>query len=150
MEVFRVSREKYARSLNPSGAAARWNKDGQLVIYTGESRSLSVLESVVHKSITTSLKYEIMVISIRDDANLFTPFPLKALPKNWREYAAYPKLQLYGSEWYKTKQSLVLKVPSVIVPQEFNYIINTEHHDFTPENVSLVRREDFLLDSRLF
>jgi RES domain-containing protein len=138
MEVFRVSREKYARSLNASGAAGRWNKDGQLVIYTGESRSLSVLESVVHKSIATSLKYEIMVLSIRDDARLFT------------QYAAYPKLQFYGSEWYKNKQSLVLKVPSVIVPQEFNYVINTEHPDFTPENIALVRGEDFLLDSRLF
>jgi len=150
MEVFRISAEKHAKALTASGKASRWNKDNQFVIYAGEMRSLAVLESVVHKSIGTALNYEIMIISIADQESLITRLQQKKLPKNWRDYSAYSDLQEIGSDWYRNKKSLVLQVPSVIIPQEYNFIINTNHPDFNPGTVSLVRNEPFLPDSRLF
>ncbi len=148
MEVFRIASTKYSRSLSASGKSSRWNKDGEFVIYTGEARSLAMLESVVHKSIQTGLNYETMIISIADDENLFARMEMKNLPQNWRELAAYSQLQDIGSEWYRSKESLVLKVPSVIVPQEYNYVINTNLPDFT-RMVELIRQEEFVLDGRL-
>ena len=148
MEVFRVSSTKYSKELTASGKAARWNKDGEFVIYTGETRSLAMLENIVHKSIQTGLDYETMIISITDSEAVFSRKKISDLPSNWRDISAYSKLQDIGSKWYHSKESLVLQVPSVIVPQEFNYIINANHPEFK-NRITLVRQEEFVLDNRL-
>ncbi len=150
MEVFRISSEKYAKALKASGAANRWNYDNQFVLYTGCSRSLATLELVVHRaSIQSDFKYKIMVISISDDDHIYSQLKKGELPKDWRQSTAYPVLQKAGANWYQNDQSLVLKVPSVIIPLEYNYIINTRHPDFK-KNVKLVRLEDYFWDKRLF
>ena len=149
MEVFRISSAKFAGALTASGRSARWNKDNQFVLYTGQVRSLSALELVVHKSsIVTSLQYEVMVISIADEEELYTRIQIKDLSPGWRDSKAYPILQDIGSDWYTSNKSLILQVPSVIIPQEFNYIININHPDFK-KNVSHVRNEEFFWDDRL-
>jgi len=150
MEVFRISKTQYAnKALTASGVAARWNKDNQSVLYTGSSRSLSILEMVVHRnSIKTLVPYKVMVINLRDDEALYKRLLIKDLPKNWREYQAYPALQEIGSAWYESKESLILQVPSVIVHQEFNYVINT-HHPLFDSAVHYVESEDFYWDERL-
>lgn len=148
MEVFRVSSTKYSKELTASGKAARWNKDGEFVIYTGETRSLAMLENIVHKSIQTGLDYETMILSITDSEGIFSRKKISDLPSNWRDISAYSKLQDIGSKWYHSKESLVLQVPSVIVPQEFNYIINANHPEFK-NHITLVRQEEFVLDNRL-
>ncbi|WP_294673883.1 RES family NAD+ phosphorylase [uncultured Fluviicola sp.] len=148
MEVFRVSSTKYSKELTASGKAARWNKDGEFVIYTGETRSLAMLENIVHKSIQTGLDYETMILSITDSEGIFSRKRISDLPSNWRDISAYSKLQDIGSKWYHSKESLVLQVPSVIVPQEFNYIINANHPEFK-NHITLVRQEEFVLDNRL-
>ncbi|MEZ5007391.1 MAG: RES family NAD+ phosphorylase [Chitinophagales bacterium] len=150
MEVFRISSEKYAKALTASGAANRWNYDHQFVLYTGSSRSLATLELVVHRaSIQADFQYKIMVISIADNDSLYTQLKIDDLPKDWRQATAYAALQKAGAKWYQSDESLVLKVPSVIIPLEYNYIINTSHPDFK-SNVKLVRLEDYFWDKRLF
>jgi RES domain-containing protein len=57
-------------------------------------------------------------------------------------------LQRLGSEWITSQESLVLKVPSAVVPYEYNFIINTEHPEFSSK-VKLVRTEEYFWDSRL-
>ncbi len=149
MEVFRISKEIYARTLRASGSANRWNTKGQQVIYTGSSRSLSSLELVVHRgSIQPASTYKVMVISIADDDHLIKQIQSKDLPADWRTLAGYYALQKIGSNWYNSQETVVLKVPSAIIIYEYNYIINTEHPDFGP-NVQLVRTEDYFWDSRL-
>ena len=149
MEVFRISREEYSTLLSSSGSANRWNLKGQNVLYTGSSRSLSSLELIVHKgAVKPALLYKVMVISIADDDYLTKQIQIKDLPINWRSFAAYSNLQNIGSDWYTGQESLVLKVPSAVIPIEYNYMINTEHPDFYSK-VSLVRTEDYFWDSRL-
>lgn len=150
MEVFRISSAKYAnKALSTSGKSARWNKDNQSVLYTGSSRSLSTLEMVVHKnSIQTVIPYKVMIINIKDDEDLYKRIFIKDLPKNWRESQAYPDLQDIGSNWYDSKETLILQVPSAIIPQEFNYVINTQHSEFS-KAVHYVDSEDFFWDDRL-
>jgi len=149
MEVFRISRARYAHGLEASGSANRWNHRGQFVIYVGSSRSLSTLELVVHRgSIAPSDDYKVMVISIADEDYLYHQIQSTALPEQWRSFAAYSDLQEMGARWYKDQTSLVLKVPSAVIPHEFNYLINAEHPLFR-EKVALVRTEDYFWDSRL-
>lgn len=148
MDIFRICREEYADKLRSSGVANRWNIYGQYVVYAGSSRSLSTLEMVVHRaSLKPAALYKLMVISIPDDIHLTGEIPLSELPPHWRKISAYPTLQQLASQWYMKQETLILKVPSVIIPEEYNYVINTKHPDF--KQVKLIDVEDYFWDIRL-
>ena len=149
MFVFNIRKEKYANSLRASGVANRWNKNDEFVIYTGSSRSLSTLELVVHRSgISIDNSYKLMVIEINCLEEEILEITSKDLPKNWRNVEAYPKLQTIGSNWYKSYKHLVMKVPSAVIPKEYNYLIHTKHPDFD-KKVSIKEIEDYQWDKRL-
>jgi RES domain-containing protein len=148
MEVFKICREKYSHSLSASGASNRWNKKDEFVIYTGSSRSLSTLEMLAHKSyINISSRYKLLIISIKDESYI-KEIDINDLPENWKSIEAYVELQEIGSKWYLSNESLVLKVPSAIIPQEYNYIINTRHPKFA-SHIILKEVVDFDWDNRL-
>lgn len=148
MEVFKICREKYSNSLNASGVPNRWNKKDEFVIYTGSSRSLSTLEMVAHRSyINISSQYKLLIILITDES-LIKELNINDLPENWKSIEAYVELQEIGSKWYHSNESLVLKVPSAIIPQEYNYIINTKHLLFKT-HIILQDIDDFVWDNRL-
>jgi RES domain-containing protein len=150
MEVFKICKEEYSGSLKSSGSANRWNLRGQNVIYSGSTRSLATLELVVRRSsIAPVNNYKVMVISIADDDYLFKQIHINELAENWRTLAVYSSLQEIGSKWYISQGSLILKVPSAVIPYEYNYMINTEHPDFS-KNVRIVKVEDYFWDNRLF
>lgn len=149
MEVFRISTNKYAQSLSASGVSTRWNRDGEFVLYTASTRSLATLELMVHmNAIRPVSNYKVMVISIQDNENIIKQLHRRSLPKNWRDFNTYSKLQSIGSDWYRSIDSLVLKIPSAIITNEYNYIINCRHPDFS-KSIKLVRAEDFYFDKRL-
>lgn len=149
MEVFRIVRSGFAGELKSSGTANRWNQKGQNVIYAGASRSLSTLELTVHRGSVAPLEdYSLIVISIADDDYLYKHIQIKELPVNWRKFEAYSVLQSVGAAWYRNQESLVLVVPSAVIPFEHNYIINTDHPDFH-DKVKLVRTEPYFWDTRL-
>lgn len=83
-----------------------------------------------------------MVISISEGENLLQEIQRAELPENWHALEAYPQLQAIGSKWYLSKESLVLKVPSVLIREEYNYILNRQHPDFRTK-ISLWVQEDF-------
>jgi RES domain-containing protein len=148
MEVFKICREKYANALNASDTANRWNKKEEFVIYAGGSRSLSTLETVVHRAaINISSSYKLLTISIKDKTPI-KEITIKDLPANWNTIEGYIELQEIGSKWYNALETLILKVPSAIISQEYNYIINTKHLLFAT-NIRLESAEDFALDKRL-
>lgn len=149
MFVYNIRKEKYAKELRASGVANRWNKNDEFVIYTGSSRSLSTLELVVHRSgISIDNSYKLMVIEINFNEDEILAITSKDLPKNWRTVEAYPKLQELGSKWYQNYKELILKVPSAVIPKEFNYLIHTKHPDFQ-QKVKIYEVEDYQWDKRL-
>ena len=149
MEVFRICEATRAESLTSSGSDNRWNKRGQYVIYTGSSRSLSTLELIVHRSaVVPTVSYKVMVISIANDDKLIRQVRIDELPEIWRTLAAYSTLQDIGADWYIKQETLLLKVPSAVIPYEYNYVINTKHSDFA-HNIQLIRTEDYFWDNRL-
>ena len=149
MFVYNIRKAKYANELRASGIANRWNKNEEFVIYTGGSRSLSTLELVVHRTgISIDNSYKLMVIEIDCTEDDILEITSKDIPKNWRTVEAYPRLQEIGSKWYKSKKELVMKVPSAVIPKEYNYLIHTKHPDFE-KKVKIYEIEDYQWDKRL-
>ena len=148
MEVFRITKKKYASGLFAPGVAGRWNENGEEVIYAASSRSLACLENMVHRSGRGgTISYRTMVIYIPD--HLATEqLNLHDLPEKWNGTSLCPECRMMGSEWYRSKRTAVLKVPSAIIPDELNYVINTRHPDFS--QIKLVDSLPFLFDQRLF
>ena len=150
MKVFRISIEKYSGKLTASGASNRWNREGEYVLYTAQSRSLATLELVVHRaSIRPNLNYKVMIIDLDVKPSQIDRLDISKLPNNWRSVAAYSQLQKIGSNWYSKKSKLVFEIPSPIIPKESNFIINTKHKLFE-SNAKLLTVEDYFWDTRLF
>jgi RES domain-containing protein len=147
MIVFRITSSKYAGSLLPSGIEARWNRKGQKVIYASGSRSLACLENIVHRSaLGFQDLFKILAIEIPDDLKQEMIDDYK-LPAGWIRPGNYRICQDVGSLWYKAGRTPVLKAPSILIPQEFNFVINTIHPDF--KRIRLIGAEDFSFDPRI-
>ena len=118
-----------------------------MVIYAGSSRSLATLESIVHRSsVSIENSYKFLIIEIQKFNS--EEIKLADLPEKWSEFQNLHVTQKIGSDWFLSKKSLFLKVPSAVINQEFNVVINTEHQDFQ-EFVNIVSTEEYFWDLRL-
>ena len=147
MLVYRITKALYANQLTASGGAARWNSRGEPVIYTAATRALACLENVVHRSGEGLVAdFRVMVIEIPNTL-LVETVPIETLPPDWFEFRQYAVCQQIGGEWLQKRASAVSRVPSAIIPNEHNYLLNPAHPDFSP--ISLLRTEPFLFDPRI-
>ncbi len=146
MLVFRISAAKWADSLEGSGLAARWNSNGVFVCYTAASRALGCLEMVVHLSGEKIINsFKIISITIPPSLKIEDIAPFKNI--DWAEFENLYQTQAIGDEWVKSLRTCVLRVPSAIIPGDFNYIINPRHTDFNFIEISEMK--DFEFDLRL-
>lgn len=147
MQVYRIALAKFADSLQASGKPARWNGNHVEVIYTSSSQSLACLENVVHRSaLGLNQIFRLLTVDIPDTV-ASTEIPLSSLEENWKEFEAFPYTQHIGNEWIREKQAAILKVPSAIISQEFNYLLNPNHPDFS--KITLLANEPFVFDNRI-
>lgn len=147
MLVYRITKAIYADRLVASGGAARWNSRGQFVIYTAATRALACLENVVHRSGEGLLDtFRVMVIDIPDSVRIDS-VSTEQLPTNWFDFQQYDACQRLGGEWLRTGRSAALRVPSAIIANEWNYLCNPAHPEFS--RISLVRTEPFVFDPRI-
>ncbi len=147
MLVYRIVHKKYADSLFASGLEGRWNSEGKKVIYTAESISLAYLETLAHrKGLGFNKDFRIMIIKIPNNSG-FQVVDTSALSKNWRDFRNYSDCQMIGNVWFDTNEKLCLKVPSAVVPENWNVVINTFNKDF--KKVKLIDILDFEPDDRL-
>jgi len=147
MIVYRIALAKFATGLFASGNPARWNSKDVKVIYTAGSRSLACLENVVHRS-SLGLKenFRTILVEIPDDLTL-QEIKISSLNPDGREYSQYPYTQDMGDRWVNESLSVVLKIPSAIIPEECNYLINPLHKDFT--RIKYLASEPFNFDERI-
>lgn len=121
-----------AAAFDGRGAAdnpGRWNVPGVPVVYTAESRSLASLEVLVHTEDTRLLvAVAWMTIPVTIDEQLIE-IP-KHLPEDWRQLPAPPSTREFGTRWVRQARSPALRVPSIVVDGEFNYVLNPRHPDF--------------------
>ena len=148
MLIYRICRSEFVTTLKASGLAGRWNHDGQRVLYASASRSLATLEQLANRSgLILNGSYSIMILEVPDSINSMRVITQEMLSSDWRRFSGYGRLQDVGADWYRGVESLVLRVPSVLVPQEYIFLIHTLHPDFGTQ-VLLVGVEAFDWDSR--
>jgi RES domain-containing protein len=151
MRVFRLIRKKYGIELSGKGAALsgnRWNSKGTELIYCADSRSLAMAEVAVHLSLSILPKDYVMVeIDIPSDISIAT-LSKEDLPPIWSSFPHILDTQQIGDSFVAERKNCVLKVPSAVVPGDFNFLINPYHPDFSA--IRIVGQEDFPFDSRLF
>jgi RES domain-containing protein len=151
MLVYRIAKTDYVRDLTGIGAklyGGRWNHQGTALIYTSETRALATIEYLVHVSMVNVPKnLSMAILEVPDDpaAEMISP---ESLPRNWRDFPALPELADFGTQWAQSERSLLLAVPSAVVTQEHNILINPLH----PEMARVVLRnvENYEMDTRLF
>jgi RES domain-containing protein len=147
MVLFRICLAKYATSLRASGRAARWNSNDVEVIYTSSTRALACLENIVHRS-QQGLNQEFKILSIEIPQDIVSDtICISTLAENWREYWQMEITQNLGDKWVMNGNSVLLKVPSSIIADEYNYLINPLHVDF--KRIKLIRVENFVFDDRI-
>jgi len=147
MIVFRIALAKYADKLIASGNAARWNSKDVQVIYTAQSRALACLENVVHRNSRGQQEnFRTIIVEIPDNLKI-TIINTSDLIGDWKSFANIPFTQGLGNKWVKEASSAILRVPSVIVPEEHNYILNPAHEYF--KKIKYIANEPFQFDSRI-
>lgn len=151
MKLFRLTKAKYSRDLSGKGAeiaGGRWNSKGTPMLYTAQSIALATTEIAVHVplgilpkgyvAITYELPDEITILELNADR---WPADFKSIPHSH-------STQVIGDEFIAQKEALILKVPSVVVQGDFNYLINPNHPDL--ETVVIIAAEPYEFDERLF
>jgi RES domain-containing protein len=143
--IYRICIEKYSNSLNGTGLINRWNLADQFVSYSSESISLATLELLVHRNNSIlSGSYKILKIQLNILKKDLLIVDLKTI-QNFKNINDYQK---FGSQWYNDMKYIVLKVPSIVIPQEFNFVINTRHKDFKSK-INIIETLDYSFDKRI-
>jgi len=150
MIVYRLSKSKYSADLSGKGAekaGGRWNSKGVGMVYTSASRALCTAEVAVHVPLgIVPADYELVTIDIPDDS--VTEAHIRDLPVDWQSFPHSNSTQKLGDRFVHEGKFLVLKVPSVVVQGEYNFLINPKHEEAA--KVRVVNKEPFLFDKRLF
>jgi RES domain-containing protein len=100
------------------------------MIYAAQSQSLAILEMLVHLDSPELLK-KYVLFGVEIDAAFITPVDQSLLPKDWKADPVPPDVQAVGDAWARSRSSVVLSVPSALVPDESNFLLNPTHPDFS-------------------
>lgn len=148
MTVYRFTKEIYSHDISGEGAkkwGGRWNSPGLAVVYTSCSISLSLLELLIYQS-----SYEEIVINqlmrIEVPDTFTQTLSVDSLKLNWQHDIDY--CRFIGNEFLQNNTSLMLKVPSAVIPDEYNILINPGHTAFG--KCTLLSSGIFEFDTRLF
>jgi RES domain-containing protein len=148
MIVYRISKCKFITGLTGTGAATyggRWNSKGIHMIYTAATPSLALLESVVHISNIPVDEYCMASLEIPQDK--ITEIKLSNLPGNWFVNPPPDSLKSIGDKFIKDNTFLALKLPSAIMMEDFNLLLNPNHPDFA--KVKIISARTIPIDKRL-
>ncbi len=153
MKVYRVERAKYLKmTLSGHGAAMtkgfRWNSLNTRLVYTSDSRALATLEVTAHLDMAEDLPNDRYYVEIEIPQEIKIQEITKAdLPRNWDAKPPNHATQVIGDSFVLASEAAVLKVPSAIVPFEFNYLINPLHPD--AKRIKVTSKTPMKFDHRL-
>src|SRR5438067_13369718 len=146
MILYRIAKCNYAGDLSGTGArlyGGRWNSEGKPMLYTASSRALAVLEVLVHLSpLLVPNNFCLVEIEVPENS-IYTLTP-DLLPLNWRDISPPIALRDLGDDFLRKQEHLLMKVPSSIVPAEYNCLLNPLHPDASKAIV--INREPFSFD----
>lgn len=152
--AFRLADPAYARSpaqmLSGEGAllhGGRWNSPGTRVVYLAQSLSLAAFELLVHLQRSQALRhFRVLRVELPEDG-VFDVDPTE-LPADWNAVTGSAGTRELGDAWVASLASVALRVPSIVIPGEYNYLLNPAHEDFA--QVVYGEIQGFMYDPRIF
>jgi len=148
--VWRIARRPFALDRLGIGArdgGGRWNHIGTPVIYAGGTIAIAALEMFVHLAGIVPPDLVLVRLELPDTHSAETP-ALAQLPRDWQLVPATPGSMDFGTRWAKALRSLVLYVPSALVPEEKNAVLNPAHREFAAVRMAIER--EFGYDDRMY
>lgn len=128
MILWRISNYADLKGVGGLRAGGRWHFPGQPVVYLAEHPALALLEVLVHHEVSKiedlPRNYQLLKVEVDDEVAVAS---IADLPADWKQNAGWSKRA--GTEWLSVRSSLLLKVPSVLVPYASNYVFNPSHPD---------------------
>lgn len=154
MTIWRLDKEKHLPDVfsgyGSTLRAGRWHHRGHAVAYAAANRSLAVLEKLVHiqdPSLVQDIRFVFVALTLdarkhrervrRDD-----------LPDGWSGHPHINWTRDFGTRWFREQRSVVLEVPSAVLPAASNYLVNLQHPAFSSLEQGVP--EPFTFDARLF
>ncbi|WP_028449759.1 RES family NAD+ phosphorylase [Chitinibacter tainanensis] len=144
MKLYRIS--NYADLQGEGGRrfSARWHHKGEPIVYLGESVTGCMLEVMVHIEADVPDTFKLSTVETNDAS--VQALDVSSLPTNWRDDQGVTKQ--IGTEWLADQSSALLRVPSAIAPETWNYLLNPKHPDAA--KCEIVDVDDYPWDKRLF
>jgi RES domain-containing protein len=149
MIVYRLTQSRFSRDLSGRGArlfGGRWNHVGSPCIYSSESRALAVLEFTVNTGLN-EIPPALIMISIDTGSASIEEIAESRLPRGWQKSPALNSTKDFGTALLNAGKSAVIKIPSVIIPGEYNYLLNPLHKD--AGKFKIIQWKDFIYDLRI-
>lgn len=148
--LWRIARRPYALDRGGVGArdaGGRWNSIGTAVIYTGRTIAIAALETFVHVAGVVPPDLVLVRVALPERHSSETAAP-PDLPPDWDRIPPGPTSMRFGTRWASEKRSLVLYVPSALLPEEMNGVLNPNHPEFA--GVAMTIERPFHFDPRMF
>lgn len=149
MTVFRICNPKFSEDISGTGAklyGGRWNSKGVAALYASEHISLSVLEMLVHNRFTDfAIDLNLLHLAFADTLSI-KEVKSNKLKTEWINDFDYTRFM--GDQFIQAGTHAILKVPSAVIKEEHNFIINPLHADF--KKIKITQTISFSTDKRLF
>ena len=152
MRIYRLTKARYKDTaftgIGGLKSAGRWHRTGTPVVYASDAPASALLELIAHTEAATLLtqRYVLFAIDLVPARHLLE-LEAAALPADWRAPRWPPSTQAIGTRWFEDGDSVALEVPSAVVPQQRNYLINPPHPLF--EELRITGPAPFDIDPRL-
>lgn len=128
--LYRITHERFAETpFSGEGGlsyGSRWASKGQRVSYAADHLALATLEKIAGVQ-RADLLAEMVYVKAHVPLSLVTNLPDEDLPSDWNALPPRAATRQVGDRWLAAQQSLLLRVPSVVLPHSYNYVINAGH-----------------------
>lgn len=142
MQIWRISNYADLSGAGGKHAASRWNRIGHPIVYCADHPSTSLLETLAHLDRDdVPPNFQLLAIEVPETTGIYSP----AMPKGWQNYLGMS--QETGTKFLTDLQFPLMRIPSIIMPQAFNFLINPAHPDAAAITIAQTWRYPF--DSRL-
>jgi RES domain-containing protein len=148
--VWRIARRAHALDGRGAGArtdGGRWNEAGTPVIYAGVTIAIAALEKFVHVAGIVPVDLVLVRIELPTRCSAEKP-KLGDLPRDWDSVPPAASSMAFGTKWARESRSLVLYVPSALIPEELNAVLNPSHPEFG--GVKMTVQRPFHYDARMY
>ncbi|MGQ5523045.1 RES family NAD+ phosphorylase [Chitinimonas sp. PSY-7] len=151
MQAWRICDARYAHDLSGSGAAiygGRWNPVGTPAVYVALNPATAALETFAHLGNHDKQQRVLVTLTLPDEPTLYTHLGESDLPAGWDSLPPGPASMECGEQFLLSAAHLGLVLPSILVPEARNIVLNPRHPGFAQVTVAQMR--PFTFDARLY